>query len=160
MCTCGRISPNLHLSSTGSVSNLGRMAELKTQKNAESVDAFIESINDETKRADSHTLVRLMKKITKEPPAMWGTSIIGFGSYDYKYESGREGTWFQVGFSPRKQQLTLYIMDGFSEYEKLLGELGKHSTGKSCLYIKKLEDIDMEVLDRLVRESVKVATSS
>ncbi len=135
------------------------MAELKTQKNDASVDSFIESIADETKREDARKLVELMGTITKQEPAMWGSSIIGFGSYDYQYESGREGTWFQVGFSPRKQQLTLYLMDGFSDYDRLLGELGKHSTGKSCLYIKKLADVDMSVLTKLIRESVKATKS-
>jgi hypothetical protein len=86
---------------------------------------------------------------------MWGDSIVGFGSYHYKYASGREGDWFVTGFSPRKQNLTLYIMSGFDEYERLLGKLGKHSTGKSCLYIKKIEDVDVDVLTELVKKSVE-----
>lgn len=132
------------------------MAALKTQKNEDSVDKFIDSIEDETKRPDCWRLVDLMSEITRQPPAMWGKSIVGFGSYDYKYESGREGTWFQVGFSPRKQNLVLYVMDGFSDYSELLSRLGKHSTGKSCLYVKKLDDIDMGILTEMIRKSVQV----
>ncbi|NND12426.1 MAG: DUF1801 domain-containing protein [Acidimicrobiia bacterium] len=134
------------------------MAELKTKRNELSVDAFIDSISDERKRSDSRELVELMSRVTKTEPAMWGDSIIGFGSYDYKYESGREGTWFRVGFSPRKQNLTLYLMDGFEKYDDLLSQLGKHTTGKSCLYVKKLEDVDLKVLTKMVRESFKAAT--
>ncbi|MBT8201560.1 MAG: DUF1801 domain-containing protein [Acidimicrobiia bacterium] len=134
------------------------MAELKTKRNELSVDAFIDSISDEIKRNDSRELVELMSRVTKTEPAMWGDSIIGFGSYDYKYESGREGTWFRVGFSPRKQNLTLYLMDGFEKYDDLLSQLGKHTTGKSCLYVKKLEDVDLKVLTKMVRESFKAAT--
>ena len=95
-----------------------------------------------------------MRRVTGDEPAMWGPSIVGFGSYHYKYASGREGDWMKVGFSPRKQQLTLYIMSGFSRFDELMGRLGKHSTGKSCLYIKRLEDVDLGVLEELVRESV------
>ena len=131
------------------------MAELKTKKTDASVEEFIDSVEDETKREDCRTLVKLMSKVTKQPAAMWGSSIIGFGSYDFKYASGREGTWMQTGFSPRKQNLTLYIMDGFSNYDEYLSQLGKHSTGKSCLYVKRLEDIDMKVLEKMIRESVK-----
>lgn len=133
------------------------MAELKTRKNDSSVEAFIDSISDERKRNDSRQLLELMSRVTKTEPAMWGGSIVGFGSYDYKYESGREGTWFRVGFSPRKQNLTLYLMDGFENYEDLLSQLGKHSTGKSCLYVKKLDDVDLKVLTQLVRDSFKAA---
>ena len=96
-----------------------------------------------------------MKKITKEEPKMWGPSIIGFGSYHYKYASGREGDFFLTGFSPRKQSLTLYIISGFKRYDELMKKLGKHKTGSSCLYINKLEDIDMKVLKELITESVK-----
>ncbi len=95
-----------------------------------------------------------MKKITGEVPAMWGDSIVGFGSYDYKYASGREASWFLTGFSPRKQSLTLYIMAGFDQYAALLERLGKFTTGKSCLYIKKLEDVDLEVLGELIQRSI------
>ncbi len=99
--------------------------------------------------------MEIMKKVTKVEPKMWGTSIVGFGTYHYKYASGREGDWFLTGFSPRKQNLTLYTMSGFDEYDSLLKKLGKHATGKSCLYIKKLEDVDMKVLKELVTKSVK-----
>ena len=95
-----------------------------------------------------------MRQVTGEEPEMWGDSIVGFGSYHYKYASGREGDWFLVGFSPRKQNLTLYIMSGFDEYDQLLVKLGKHSTGKSCLYIKQIEDVDLDVLKKLVQKSV------
>ncbi len=130
------------------------MAELKTRKNDASVEDFLESVEDEGKRADSRAVLDLMRRVTGEEPAMWGGSIVGFGSYHYKYASGREGDWMKVGFSPRKQSLTLYIMSGFARFDELMARLGKHSTGKSCLYIKKLEDVDLEVLEELVRESV------
>ena len=130
------------------------MAELKTQKNDASVEVFLNSVPDERKRRDSYAILELMKDVTGEEPAMWGTSIVGFGSYHYKYASGRENEWFLVGFSPRKQNLTLYIMSGFDEYESLLANLGKHKTGKSCLYINKLEDVDQSTLRELVEKSV------
>jgi hypothetical protein len=131
------------------------MAELKTKRNQGDVEAFLNSVSDEKKRQDSFTVLELMKQVTGKEPELWGDSIIGFGSYHYKYASGREGDWFVTGFSPRKQNLTLYIMSGFDEYEQLLSKLGKHSTGKSCLYIKKIEDVDMDVLKELVKKSVK-----
>ena len=101
-----------------------------------------------------------MKEITGEEPVMWGTSIIGFGSYQYKYASGREGEWFLTGFSPRKQNITLYIMSGFDQYDQLLAKLGKYKTGKSCLYINKINDIDTDVLKELVKQSVEHMVSS
>ena len=131
------------------------MAELKTQANKASVDKFLKGIQDEQKREDCFKIVDIMKKAAKAEPQMWGTSIVGFGSYHYKYASGRDGDWFLVGFSPRKQNLTLYIMSGFDEYNSLLKKLGKHATGKSCLYIKRLEDVDVKVLKELVTRSVK-----
>lgn len=131
------------------------MAELKTAQNDGDVEGFIASVEDETKRQDCRTLVDLMSKATGSPPSMWGTAIVGFGSYRYRYASGRENDWFKVGFSPRKQSLTLYIMDGFAEYESVLERLGKHSTGKSCLYVKRLTDVDMDVLAELVERSVR-----
>jgi hypothetical protein len=131
------------------------MAELKTKANKASVEKFLKSIKDDQKREDSFKIVEIMQKAAKAEPQMWGTSIVGFGSYHYKYVSGREGDWMLVGFSPRKQNLTLYIMSGFDEYDALLKKLGKHATGKSCLYIKKLEDVDMKVLKELVTRSVK-----
>lgn len=130
------------------------MAELKTRPNEASVEDFINSVKDETKRKDSRIIADLMAEITGEEPKMWGPSIVGFGTYHYKYASGREGDWMRIGFSPRKQNLTLYIMDGFDKYDELLSSLGKYKTGKSCLYVNKLADIDMKVLRRLVKASV------
>ncbi|GAB4577913.1 MAG: hypothetical protein Fur0022_06450 [Anaerolineales bacterium] len=130
------------------------MTELKTQKNDASVEAFLNSIEDEKKRQDSYAILELMKEVTGSDPVMWGTSIIGFGQYHYKYASGRENDWMLTGFSPRKQNITLYIMAGFEQYEALLSKLGKHSTGKSCLYIKKLEHVNLDVLRELVKQSI------
>jgi len=130
------------------------MAELKTQRNDASVEAFLNGIADERKRQDAFAVLHLMQEVTGEAPTMWGASIVGFGSYHYKYASGREADWMLVGFSPRKQNLTLYIMAGFAQYDELLTRLGKHSTGSSCLYIKKLQDIDLTVLRELVSQSV------
>ena len=131
------------------------MAELKTQKNDQSVDAFLQTVADERKRQDCYDLLALMQEVTGAEPVMWGSSIIGFGSYHYKYASGREGEWFLTGFAPRKQNLTLYIMAGFDQYGELMSKLGKHSTGKSCLYIKRLADVDQYVLRRLVALSAE-----
>ena len=131
------------------------MADLKTKRNKGDVEAFLNSVADEKKRQDSLTILDFMKKVTGMEPEMWGDSIIGFGSYHYKYASGREGDWFLTGFSPRVQNLTLYIMAGFDNYDHLLGKLGKYSTGKSCLYIKRIEDVDMDVLKELVEQSVE-----
>ena len=131
------------------------MAELKTKVNNASVDKFLKRVKDEHVREDCYKILDIMQKATKAEPKMWGTSIVGFGSYHYKYASGREGEWMLTGFSPRKQNLTLYIMPGFDEYDRLMKDLGKHTTGKSCLYIKKLEDVDMKVLKKLVTQSVK-----
>jgi hypothetical protein len=131
------------------------MSELKTQKNDARVEDFLEGVENEQKRDDSKRIVELMHDVTGEDPAMWGESIVGFGEYTYRYASGREGEWMLVGFSPRKQNLTVYIMSGFKEYEDLLRRLGKHKTGKSCLYINKLDDVDIEVLEELVAKSVE-----
>jgi hypothetical protein len=131
------------------------LAELKTKPTDQSVEGFLNKVPDEKKRQDSFAILELMKQVTGEEPIMWGDSIVGFGRYHYKYASGREADWFITGFSPRKQNLTLYIMSGFDEYDELLENLGKHSTGKSCLYIKKLEDIDQDVLRELVSKSVE-----
>lgn len=131
------------------------MAELKTKRNKGDVEAFLNSVPDEKKRRDSFTILELMKQVTGQEPEMWGDSIVGFGSYHYKYESGREGDWFVTGFSPRKQNLTLYIMSGFDEYDNLMSRLGKYKTGKSCLYIKKIDDVDQDVLQELVKKSVE-----
>lgn len=126
------------------------MSGNKTIPTSESVTDFLNAVANDQKRADSYALLDLMKKITGEPPVMWGPSIVGFGQYHYKYDSGREGEMLLTGFSPRKQNLTLYIMAGFHRYKSLLKKLGKHSTGKSCLYIKKLADINMEVLTDII----------
>ena len=131
------------------------MAELKTTPNDKSVDDFLNGVDNEKKRQDSFAILELMQEVTESEPKMWGDSIIGFGNYHYKYASGRDADWFLTGFSPRKQTLTLYIMSGFEQYDELLGKLGKHSTGKSCLYIKKLEDVDQDVLRELVSKSVE-----
>ena len=131
------------------------MAELKTQPTNESVKDFIDGIADERRRRDCRTVMKIMKRVTKAAPKMWGSSIVGYGSYHYRYASGREGEWFTAGFSPRAQSLTLYIMSGFRQYASLLKKLGKHTTGKSCLYIKRLDDIDLEVLEELIERSVR-----
>ena len=131
------------------------MAELKTKPGKSSVEKFLNTVKDKKKREDSFKILEVMKKITKEEPVMWGPSIVGFGKYHYKYESGREGDWFLTGFSPRKQNLTLYIMSGFKRYKELMKKLGKHKTGSSCLYINRLKDLDMKILKELISESVK-----
>lgn len=129
------------------------MSGNKTIPNEASVTKFLDGVTDPQKKEDSYFLLELMKKITGKPPVMWGPSIIGFGSYHYKYDSGREGDMLLTGFSPRKQNLTLYIMAGFKRYEELMKKLGKHSTGKSCLYIKRLSEIDIEVLTAVITAS-------
>ena len=131
------------------------MSELKTIRNEGDVMVFLNSIENPQKRQDSLAILELMQEVTGEPPVMWGDSIVGFGSYHYKYASGREGDWPATGFSPRKQAITLYIMPGFERYGELMARLGKHSIGKSCLYIKKLADIDLATLRALVRLSVE-----
>jgi hypothetical protein len=131
------------------------MVALKTQRNKASVAQFIEGIEDEVKREDCKTLIKIMHTITKAKAKMWGDSIIGFGSYNYKYKSEQEGTWFLTGFSPRKQNLTLYIMGGFSTHKVLLGTIGKCKTSKVCLYTKTLEDIHLPTLKKLIKASVK-----
>lgn len=135
------------------VSSELQMAELKTQKNDGDVNAFINSV-DAKKQEDCRALITMMSEVTKEEPCMWGTQIIGFGTYQYQYASGRTGEWFQVGFSPRKQNLSLYIMADFPERADLMSRLGKHKTGKSCLYINKLADIDLDVLKELIQRAV------
>ena len=131
------------------------MSAMKTIKNQDSVSAFIDKVEDEQKREDCRTLMKIMRRITGSQAAMWGSSIVGFGSYHYRYASGREGDFFLTGFSPRKQNLTVYVMPGFSQYGSLMQKLGKHKLGKSCLYMKKLEDVDVQVLTSLIDESVQ-----
>jgi hypothetical protein len=130
------------------------MAELKTKQSSASVQAFLKKIEDPQRRADCIAIMELMRAVTRAEPKMWGTSVVGFGNQHLKYESGRELDWFLVGFSPRKQNLTLYLMPGFDRHTALLKQLGKHSIGKGCLYIKRLSDVDVNVLKQLVRESV------
>lgn len=127
--------------------------ENKTTETEASVDDFLNSVADEKKRADSFEVKAMMERLTGHPAKMWGPAIVGFGSYHYKYDSGREGDFLKVGFSPRAQNLTLYIMPGFGRYEELMQKLGKYKTGKSCLYLKKLEDVDKAVLEELIHES-------
>ncbi|MEM7380092.1 MAG: DUF1801 domain-containing protein [Bacteroidota bacterium] len=126
------------------------MAQNKTIPNSASVTSFLDAVEDQQKREDSYALLDLMKEITGKEPVMWGPSIVGFGSYHYKYDSGREGDMLLTGFSPRKQNLTMYILSGFDRYDYLMQKLGKYKTGKSCLYIKRLSDVDMEVLTELI----------
>lgn len=128
---------------------------LKTQKNKASVNDFLAQVPDERRKKDARAVSALMEEVTGEKPAMWGASIVGFGSYHYKYDSGQEGDWPLVGFSPRKDSLTLYIMPGFADYTELLGKLGKHKTGRSCLYIKSLDDVHLPTLKTIVKQSVK-----
>ncbi|CAN5376923.1 hypothetical protein BH10ACI1_BH10ACI1_28820 [soil metagenome] len=130
-------------------------AEIKTTQNEASVENFLNEITDENVRTESKKIAEMMQKATKAEPKMWGASIVGFGTYRYKGASGREGDWMRIGFSPRKQNLTLYIMDGFEKYDKLMSKLGKYKTGKSCLYIKRLSDINENVLNELIELSVK-----
>ena len=131
------------------------MAENKTKPTKASVQAFLQGIEDPVKRNDSKALVKLMTEITGAEPVLWGDAIVGFGNYRYKYASGREGDWFQVGFSPRKQRLSIYVMGYLEHYPEILKDLGKHTHGKGCLYVNKLEDIDLEVLRSLIETSIQ-----
>ena len=131
------------------------MSQNKTIANENDVMAFLNAVEPDKKREDSLNIAKLMEEVTGEQPTMWGTSIVGFGSYHYRYESGREGDMPLVGFSPRKQAITLYIMTGFDARDNLLSKLGKYKTGKACLYIKKIEDVDLSVLRELVRQSAE-----
>ncbi len=131
------------------------MSQNKTTRNNQSVVDFITSIDNEIRKKDSLQLLEILKNLTHEEPKMWGSSIVGFGNYHYKYESGREGDFFRTGFSPRKQALTLYIMSGFNQYDQLLASLGSHKTGKSCLYIKSLQQVDIKILKEMITLSLK-----
>ena len=131
------------------------MSEPKTKPSEESVDTFLASVEDKQKRSDCLELAKIMKEVTGRHPVMWGGSMVGFGSYHYRYDSGREGDWFVTGFAPRKRDLTIYIMPGFDEHGELLKKLGKHKTGKSCLYVKQLADVDVGMLKHLVEKSVR-----
>ena len=130
------------------------MAKLKTSPNDGDVHAFLDTIEDEQKRKEAYMILELMQEITGAEPQMWGSRIVGFGSYHYKYKSGREGDWFEVGFSPRKRNFSLYLMAGFGQLKELLDQLGKYKTGKSCLYINRLSDVDSQVLRQLIQASV------
>lgn len=130
------------------------MAELKTRENDADVSGFLNSVEEEQQREDCIRLLEMMSEVTGRAPKMWGTSIVGFGAYHYVYASGREGDWPIIGFSPRKQNISIYIMSGFDSYETLMKKLGTHKIGKSCLYIKKLADIEPDVLRELAASSV------
>lgn len=128
-------------------------AEIKTKLNEASVEDFIDGLENETARDDSHKIIKLMQKATDSEPKMWGANIVGFGNRLLKYDSGRELDWMKIGFSPRKQNLTLYLNLGSGLHENLLAQLGKHKTGKGCLYIKQLKDISLEVLEEIIQNS-------
>lgn len=130
------------------------MAELKTKPSDASVSDFIDGIQHERRREDAKQLLKLMKRWSRMKPKLWGTSMVGFGSYRYTNTTGKENGWFRTGFSPRKANLVVYIMPGYTDYGELLAKLGKHKLGKSCLYINKLADIDLAVLEQLVKASL------
>lgn len=132
------------------------MAENKTQKTGASVGDFVKSIDDPQMRRDARKVASIMRRVTGKRAKMWGSSIVGYGTYHYRYDSGREGDFMLTGYSPRKQALTVYIMPGFSKFGPLMKKLGKYRTGKSCLYIKRLSDVDERVLEQLIDRSVKV----
>lgn len=132
------------------------MAENKTKPGKQSVAQFLNAIENTQRRSDAKKVATMMRKATGKRATLWGTSIVGFGKYHYKYDSGHEGDWALVGFSPRKQNLVVYIMPGFSEFPGLMKKLGKYKTGKSCLYLNKLDDVDEGVLEKLIERSVKV----
>ncbi len=129
------------------------MAELKTKQTDESVAKFLKTVADETKRKDCFEIIEMIKQVTGMQPKMWGTAIVGFGSYHYKYESGHEGDMCEIGFSPRKQNIALYIPGGALKYATLLEKLGKHKTGKGCLYINRLKDVSTDVLKEIITKS-------
>ncbi len=130
------------------------MAENKTRETGASVTRFLDAVEPDWKQEDARTVCALMERLSGHPPKMWGTSIVGFGQYHYKYASGREGGFLLTGFSPRKTALTLYIMDGYQDRSEILSRLGKHKLGKSCLYVKRLSDIDVDVLEELICDSL------
>lgn len=131
------------------------MAENKTKPTKANVTGFINSIEDRAMRADARKVAAMMRRATGKRAKMWGPSIVGYGTYHYRYDSGREGDFMMTGFSPRKQALTVYILPGFGRFDSLMKKLGKYKTGKSCLYIKRLSDVDEQVLERLIDESVR-----
>jgi len=131
------------------------MAELKTKVNDASVDAFLNTMTDEKKKKDSYAIIDIMRKITKCEPKMWGSAIIGFDSYHYKYDSGHEGDMCLIGFSPRKANISLYLMCGLHSDKALMEKLGKHKMGKGCLYIKSMDDVDPKILKQVIEGSVE-----
>lgn len=131
------------------------MSENKNKPTTIKPEAFIEANADAGRREECQLLLKMMSRITGEPPRMWGDSMIGFGQYHYKYESGREGDFFLTGFAPRKQSLSIYIMPGLAQYEGLMAQLGKYKTGVSCLYVKRLADVDLQILESLISASVE-----
>jgi len=131
------------------------MAELKTKPTEASVKEFLNQIPDKERRDDCFAIAKMMEEATGAKPKMWGPSIVGFGSFHYKYDSGREGDWLLIGFSPRKNDLTLYLMMGFEQHAELMQQLGKYKTGKSCLYIKRLSDVHVPTLKKLIKASLK-----
>ena len=132
------------------------MADNKTRETKASVTAFLNAVDDPRRRADARKIAAMMRRATGDRARMWGSSLVGYGKYHYKYDSGREGDFMLTGFSPRKQNLTIYIMPGFDDFEALMKKLGKYKTGKSCLYINKLQDVDEKVLEQLIARSVKI----
>lgn len=134
------------------------MSDPKTRPTDQDVDLFLDNLVDPQQRQDSRTIAEIMREITGAAPRMWGDSIVGFGSYHYRYASGREGDWPLTGFSPRKHNLTLYLSYGFDQHSKLLERLGKYKVGKACLYLKRLGDVDLIVLRELIRQSVEQVT--
>ena len=131
-------------------------ANMKTTKNEASVEAFLDAVKDEQKREDSYKILEMMKRLSGYEPKMWGPSIVGFGEYHYKYDSGREGDMCRIGFSPRAQNLTLYMIPGYSDFSEELDRLGKHKLGKSCLYIKRLSDVDESVLEEMIVKDLQI----
>lgn len=136
------------------------MTELKTKLNDASVHDFLSAIEDENRRKDCFQVMKIMEEVTGEPARMWGASIVGFGMYHYVGASGREGDWLVTGFSPRKNALTLYVLAGFDRYGELMSKLGKYKTGRSCLYVNRLSDIDLEVLKVLIHSSFTRMTAN
>jgi hypothetical protein len=130
------------------------MAEVKTTRNKRNVQTFLRGIKDDQRRADAKALLAMMKKISGKKPEMWGSSIVGFGSYHYRYESGREGEWPPVAFSPRKQNVTIYVAPNLDAYRAPLKTLGKYKRGVGCLYVKRLDDVHMPTLRRLISQAV------
>ena len=130
------------------------MSTLKTRPSDASVEAFLDSVDNEDRREDARRVIAIMRQVTGEPAKMWGSRLVGFGSYHYRYASGREGDWPLTGLSPGKRNLTVYIMPGFDDYGEMLVRLGKHRTGKSCLYVNRLHDVDLNVLEEIIRQSV------